>query len=274
LEVFRSSDPGLPEGVMLRFAHNARYLVSLLLMNLGAPESIAEDVPQSLVRVGLPQTTYQLLLVTATGWETPQGTLRFYTRRRKSWEPDGPPIQVTLGRNGMAWGRGRFSLLRPMGAEKVEGDAKSPAGIFELGEAFGYGEKPPPGCRLPYRVAGNRDYFVDDPQSEDYNSWVRLAPNDNFPEKRWKSFERMKLESDVYELGIVVKHNTDPAVPAKGSAIFLHLWSGPDKPTVGCTAMSRELFLKLLQWLDPSKKPLLIQLPETELRETRIRFLP
>jgi hypothetical protein len=41
------------------------------------------------------------------------------------------------------------------------------------------------------------------------------------------------------------------------------VWSGSEKPTAGCTALSRGDLLELLRWLEPSKQPLLVQLPET-----------
>lgn len=245
---------------------------ALLLLNNGSAFSIAPDVAAFLAQLGLRESSRQLLLVTAGGWESSQGMMQLYTRSEQSWKLDPSSIPVTLGKNGMAWGRGKFRLLRENEAEKVEGDCKSPAGIFELGEAFGYSATPPPGCRLCYRVATERDYFIDDPESKEYNSWVRLPLDDNSPHKRWRSFEQMKLESNLYEFGIIVKHNMSPVKRSKGSAIFLHIWGGSDKPTVGCTAMSREDLLKLFQWLDPSEEPLLIQLPEAELRETSLRF--
>ena len=71
----------------------------------------------------------------------------------------------------------------------------------------------------------------------------------------------MKRDDDLYELGIVVEHNMHPFQKGRGSAIFLHVWRRADQPTAGCTAMSRADMLRLLQWLDPSGKPFLLQLP-------------
>jgi L,D-peptidoglycan transpeptidase YkuD (ErfK/YbiS/YcfS/YnhG family) len=236
-----------------------------LFLSLLAPGARAEDRSLFLLQLGLPENTKQLLLVTAADWITSKGALQLYARDQTIWSPVGTSLPVTLGRNGMARGRGRFRWDAQAGPEKLEGDGKSPAGIFELGDAFGYAPLPPSGCRLPYRMATSLDYFVDDPESKEYNSWIRLTPDDNFPEKRWKSFERMRLDSNAYELGIIVKHNMTPVVAGKGSAIFLHLWSGSARPTAGCTAMSRENMLKVLGWLDPSRQPLLLQLPEAVL---------
>jgi len=249
---------------MLHLVHTqATICCSLLFLSLLGRTTRAEDRSQFLAQLGLPKTTQQLLLVTAVDWSASKGALQQYARGAQAWSPVGASFPVTLGRNGMGWGRGRFILAVQAGPEKLEGDAKSPSGIFELGDAFGYSPVPPQGCRLPYRMATSLDYFVDDPQSKHYNSWIRLTPDDNFPQKRWKSFERMRPDTDAYELGIVVKHNMAPVVAGKGSAIFLHVWSGSEKPTAGCTALSRGDLLELLRWLEPSKQPLLVQLPET-----------
>jgi L,D-peptidoglycan transpeptidase YkuD (ErfK/YbiS/YcfS/YnhG family) len=237
----------------------------LLVLGFLVPAAQAEDRSQFLAQLGLPERTKQLLVVTAADWRTSKGALQQYARDGRAWKPVDIAFPVALGRNGMGWGRGRFSLDVQAAPEKLEGDGKSPAGIFELGDAFGYSPMPPQGCRLPYRMATSLDYFVDDPESKEYNSWIRLTPDDNFPQKRWKSFERMRLDSDAYELGIVVKHNMTPVVAGKGSAIFLHLRGGPDT-TAGCTAMSRNNLVEALRWLDTSRRPLLVQVPETVLQ--------
>jgi L,D-peptidoglycan transpeptidase YkuD (ErfK/YbiS/YcfS/YnhG family) len=75
----------------------------------------------------------------------------------------------------------------------------------------------------------------------------------------------MKRRDHLYELGLVVKHNMEPAIAGKGSAIFLHVWRSPGAPTLGCTAMNKQELIRLLTWLDPAKQPLFIQAPEGEL---------
>jgi L,D-peptidoglycan transpeptidase YkuD (ErfK/YbiS/YcfS/YnhG family) len=56
----------------------------------------------------------------------------------------------------------------------------------------------------------------------------------------------------------VIEYNTDPIVPGKGSAIFMHIWRGPDSPTSGCIAMAKENFLPLLKWLNWDHNPVII----------------
>jgi len=145
--------------------------------------------------------------------------------------------------------------------EKREGDGKSPTGVFALGLAFGY--NPFVETKMPYRQATDDDFWVDDADSEDYNRWVKGEPNA-------VSWEKMKRDDDQYKYGVVIGYNMDPVVKGKGSAIFLHVWNDGDS-TLGCVAMSEEMILKILAWLDPAKKPLIIMGTESELRSMRSR---
>ena len=209
----------------------------------------------------------QLVLVTSPDWDSPSGTLQLYVRSDSSWIPTGEKVAVVLGKNGLGWGRGLHAAELP-GPEKREGDGKAPAGIFTFGEAFGYPQAPPPGLKLSYRQATARDYWVDASSSSAYNSWVRIPEDqENEPKKYWSSVERMKRRDHLYELGLIIKHNMEPAIAQKGSAIFLHVWRSPGAPTLGCTAMDKQELINLLTWLDPEKHPLLIQAPEAELRK-------
>jgi D-aminopeptidase len=63
-----------------------------------------------------------------------------------------------------------------------------------------------------------------------------------------------------------VGHNDAPVVPGGGSCIFLHLRDGPDSTTAGCTAFEKEPMERLLRWLDPAARPVLVQLPDAEHR--------
>lgn len=214
------------------------------------------------VQLGLPDACVQAVVVTSASWDSSSAVLQRWERTEADgeWQSFGEAWPVCLGKRGMAWGRGLHAIPR-VGAAKTEGDGTSPAGIFHLGPAFGYEAAGPAGIRFPWRQATDRDCFVDDPESPDYNQWVRLAPGEI---ARWKSAERMRREDNLYALGVVVRHNMHPVRPGAGSAIFLHVWSGPDSTTAGCTAMERDHLLTLLTWLDPAKSPVLVQAPVDE----------
>lgn len=189
----------------------------------------------------------QLLVVTTPGWSSVGGQLQRFVQHDGRFEPVGRPIAVTVGATGLGSGRGLHGdAVRGASATKHEGDRRSPAGVFELGTAFGSAVKPFRGS-WPYRRATAADRFVDDPDSAHYNSW-QTGDGD------WASAERL----DTYDVGLVVRHNMPPQ-PGAGSAIFLHTWGGDPRPTVGCTAMARDDLLTVLAWLDPARRPVLVQ---------------
>ena len=116
---------------------------------------------------------------------------------------------------------------------------------------------------MPYRQATDDDFWVDDVNSEDYNKWVKGKPHA-------ASWEKMKRDDDQYMYGVVIEYNMHPIIKGKGSAIFLHVWKRGEA-TLGCVSMPEEMVLKILGWLDPAKKPLIIMGTESELRALRSR---
>ena len=233
-----------------------------LLFSILACDGDSKEILSFIESLFIPSGIQQLLFVTTPSWEDFKGTLRLCSRTRNGWKVEGEGISVVIGRNGFAWGKGVFESDSPR-PQKIEGDGKSPAGIFDLGTSFGSDPQEPSGSIYPYRQATGEDYFIDDVDAPEYNQWISLADSTvKNPKQYWESFEKMKRNDDLYEFGVVVRHNMDPVVKGKGSAIFLHVWRDSDQPTAGCTAMSKENMLSVIRWLDPAKNPILIQLPE------------
>lgn len=240
-----------------------------ILQFLALKPSKPKTVTDQLDSLRLPEATQQVLLTLTPSWEDSAGKLqRFERELGGKWEKTGSAVPVMIGRTGLAWGVGMHEDHQDDAPQKVEGDGKATAGIFSLGTAFGYAQEAPESVSYPYRVAGENDFFVDDAGSAEYNQWVQLG-EEELPGERWKSFERMRRPDTAYQWGVVVDHNTDPAAPGRGSAIFLHVWKSPQTPTAGCTAMDEANMLGLLEWLDPAKSPLLIQIPEPALTNLR-----
>lgn len=187
----------------------------------------------------LPGASSQVLLVTS---EEPSGftaTLHVLEKRNNSWEYAFPPLPALIGSKGFA----------PPG-KKQEGDRMTPSGIFALKRTFGYEGNIH--SRMPYRQAGEEDIWVDDPESPDYNRWLRKD------ETSAASFELMKRKDDRYKYGMVIEYNTDPIIKGAGSAIFIHVQGGENLPTLGCVALSESDLLKILGWLDPAAEPLAV----------------
>ena len=205
----------------------------------------------------------QLVVVVAPHWDSTAARLQRFARAGSDgdWQPVGPAIAVSLGRAGLAWGRGLHPVVD--GREKREGDACAPAGVFAITALFG--EAAPDSllaraARLPYLAATPELKAIDDPASAHYNRIVdrsAVAPD-------WASCEDMLRHDERYAVGAVVAHNAEPPEPGAGSCIFLHVWAGEGVPTAGCTAMALADMSEIAGWLDASAAPLLVQLPLAE----------
>jgi len=249
---------------------------------LGAAGILAVAVQAGAVEPDPLMQSTQLIVVTTADWNEVEGTLQRYQRRaaHDTWRPVGEPIAIVVGQKGMGWGIGVVPTDDPkvrLASDPVkrEGDGKSPAGIFALGTAFGDASEPLPGLKTPYLHLTPSIECVDDSSSRYYNRVVdrsTVVPD-------WKSSEHMLSVGQAYRWGVVVGHNggykmvqTTPPVPGGGSCVFLHIWSGPTRGTAGCTAMPQNRLESLLIWLDPTRKPLLVQLPAQEYARLTYRW--
>jgi zinc D-Ala-D-Ala dipeptidase len=185
----------------------------------------------------------QAVVVTTDGAEATTGTLRRYEREslQAAWRPVGNPVPVVIGRKGLA-----------LPGQKREGDGKSPSGVFPLGEAFGFAADAD--LQISYKQLRPTTECVDDSDSFYYN---QVVDRDMIPRVDWSSSEKMR-GIEQYRWGVVVEYNT-PAEQHRGSCIFLHIWSGPESTTAGCTAMKQEDLLAIMKWLEPQANPLLVQ---------------
>ena len=89
------------------------------------------------------QHARQLVLVTTADWNSNRGTLRSYRRTAgNEWQAVYAAFPVVIGRAGSAWGIGLHDIPQSSnGPIKQEGDGRSPAGVFAVGEAFGYAQR-------------------------------------------------------------------------------------------------------------------------------------
>ena len=206
------------------------------------------------------------LVVAVTGsWSAPEASLSLYVRSAKGWGRELGPFAASVGKTGLAWGRGLLPPPEPPARVKKEGDGAAPAGVFSLGSVMGYEPRPPKGLKLPYRSAGVRTECVDDPASPLYN---RIAERPAKGEPRWKSSEKMRRDDDLYRLLALVDHNglvgKSRPEPEGGSCIFLRGGLAAGKPTSGDTALNGAELLRLLLALPSLGRTLLVQLPRAE----------
>ena len=213
----------------------------------------------------VPAASQQLVLSLSESWGATAAQVRRYGRSaaKAVWMPVGPEVTASLGRRGLGWGRGLHASDGLRGPSKREGDGKAPAGVFDLRSATGYAATPPTGTKLPYRIATATLRCVDDTASAFYNQLVDEAQ----VKKDWSSAEDMRRPDDLYRLVVWVGHNDAPVEPPGGSCIFLHLRASPTATTEGCTAFDPAPMEALLTWLDPARRPVLVQLPRQAYRE-------
>jgi len=211
----------------------------------------------------------QMLLVTTAEWDADTGTLRRYTRTPEGWRQDGNDIEVSVGRSGAAWGIGLHPTQDDGGPIKQEGDGRAPAGVFAIGDAFGYAGTAD--TALPYTQMQASSYCMDVADSPLYNRIVDAKVVGEAAVQG--STEPMRLDlhnmgDQRYSRGFVIRHNPQ-AVPGAGSCIFAHVWKAAGAPTAGCTAMDAPMMQSLYGWLQPTMHPVFVLLPDAEYERLR-----
>ncbi len=174
----------------------------------------------------------QLLVVISNG---DQAEVSMYEFDGYHWQDLELTYQGFVGKHGVS-------------REAHEGARMTPFGLYPVGEAFYFNEKPVTG--LDSFMVTPDTYWVDDPASQFYN-----MHREGTTDQDWNSAEHMIDYPYQYEYGFVIKYNMDPIVPGKGSAIFFHI---NDKCTAGCVAISRVECLAYLKALDKNKKPYIL----------------
>ena len=209
------------------------------------------------------ESSQQIIMVIGSDWKASTGTLQRYERSRDgSWQKVGNQIDVSLGKNRMGWGQGLHDM--PLKNDEPiidrEGLMRSPVGVFAVPSAFGKGDGASWSVKLPYQEISPTVFCSGDPQSKNYN---RIVDTRHESQEDWSLGEDMQhyVDQGLYTYGAVIAHNYSPVVAGKSACFFIHVWRGSGKPTAGCTAMSANDAREVISWLDPRRKPLLIQFP-------------
>jgi len=204
------------------------------------------------------QDSRQCLVVVTEGWDSTAARIYQLERHNGAWQ-EIRNFSGVIGRNGMAWGRG---LHKPPEGEKqkIEGDGRTPAGIFALGS--GFGKFPLRGLKWPYFQADSGHLCVDDPKSRYYNQIVHMS---EISDPDWDSAEKLLLSpSKVYDLAFVIEQNSNPVQSGSGSAIFFHIWNARRSGTAGCVSVSNIAVRAMLYWLEPESNPIIVILPREQ----------
>ncbi|MBE0550935.1 MAG: L,D-transpeptidase family protein [Ignavibacterium sp.] len=201
-----------------------------------------------------------MILVLTDSITATKGNLVRFERSgdKNKWQQIEKMIPVVLGRNGLGWGKGLNEIDSAILPIKTEGDGRSPAGVFKLGAAFGYaGADKMKDLKIPYIPVSEMVECIDDIKSDYYN---QIISRDKIKKVDWNTSEKMYFADIWYEQGIVVEQNTSPVVNGAGSCIFIHNWSKPDETSAGCTELEPARLTEIINWLDASANPVLVQL--------------
>ncbi len=196
-----------------------------------------DDLQKPTLSQKIPHSSTQVIIIKPL--EPPRALVTLCEQLNLHWKKKFKTFYATIGKNGVA-----------LEGQKKEGDLKTPAGAYPIGEAFG---STPLQLHMDFRFITADDKFIDDINHPQYNSWL-------YGPTTATHYENMLI--DRYKMGAVVNYNMNPIVPGAGSAIFMHIWSGPNSPTAGCVAMAESSLFNVLHWLDKRQHPYIYISPE------------
>ena len=131
--------------------------------------------------------------------------------------------------------------------KKVEGDNKTPAGVFRFDSLFYRKDRLKKiKSKLPKKIIKKNMGWCDDTRSKYYKKLIRF-PFILSAEKLW-------LNENIYDILLVINYNTKPVIKKKGSAIFLHIAKKNYKPTRGCIAISKKDMKQLIDIINNKTK--------------------
>ena len=142
---------------------------------------------------------------------------------------NGVQLKASIGKNGTI-----------LADDKVEGDLKTPKGRYCVTHGFYRPDKIKcPKSVIPFTPIEPHFGWCDASSHPFYNQKI-LKPFDASHEDLWR-------DDDVYDLILVTDHNTNPIVPGKGSAVFIHIARNNFEPTAGCLALLVQDLLMIVE---------------------------
>src|SRR5471032_3008414 len=116
---------------------SARWIAAAAIVAVATVHSVAAAPAQSCPAPLA--SAKRLVLVTALSMNDMVGTMRLYERgsANEAWRALDASEPATIGRAGMGWSQFFLKLARRGEPLQVEGDRRTPAGIYPIGRSFG-----------------------------------------------------------------------------------------------------------------------------------------
>ena len=129
---------------------------------------------------------------------------------------------------------------------KIEGDKKTPKGLFSLGNLYYRKDKNiRPTTKLNVISINKKMGWCNDIKNKNYNKLIKIN-------KKIK-YEKMFRRDYKYDYLIPINYNSKNTKIGKGSAIFIHLTKNYKK-TAGCIALNKKDFLILIKLINQKTK--------------------
>ncbi len=156
------------------------------------------------------------------------------SKNKETLEIDEFKFKCIVGKNGCS-------------KKKIEGDKKTPIGIFDLENLYYRKEriKKPLTSLKCVEIKKNMGWCDDIRFPKKYNKLIRT--------NKIIKHEKLKRKDHKYDLLIPIKYNFKKPVVGKGSCIFIHLTKNY-KPTDGCIAIKKKDFLIMLKLIQTNTK--------------------
>ncbi|MBQ7608838.1 MAG: hypothetical protein IJU76_12865 [Desulfovibrionaceae bacterium] len=182
------------------------------------------------------QDTDQLVVLDVVGEN--DATLRLYEKK----ESDGGLVWSEVLKTDAKFGRNGLG-------KTMEGDEKTPSGVYTFTEAFGIADNP--GTAFKYTKLNKNHYWDTNPKSRTYNTLVSVKKG-----KRSKVKGEHLIEgTEAYQYALVINYNPERR-PEVGSAIFLRCTTG-EPSTAGSVTVDADALKTLLMQLKPTAKILI-----------------
>ncbi len=156
-----------------------------------------------------------------------------YEKKNDTWK-EAFKTEGYLGRNGII-----------SADEKIEGDGHTPAGIYTFSKCFGINDNPG-NVPMGYTKVTEDDYWDSNSASKTYNTFIKRKDIPGIPDKN--KYEHIIEYTVVYNYIAAINYNI-PAVPRKGSAIFLHCTRPNGTRTAGCVAIPESFMINALSMI-------------------------
>ena len=160
--------------------------------------------------------------------------MTIYLKNKQTLKVDDFLFKCAIGKNGIS-------------KEKIEGDKKTPKGIFQIENLYFRKDKIK-NIQTKLKsvvIKKSMGWSNDTKNKKNYNKLIKI-------DKKIRH-EKLYRRDSKYDLLIPIKYNFKKRTVGLGSWIFIHLTNN-FKPTAGCIAISKKDFLIMLKLINKKTK--------------------